>query len=333
MRWRFLALIALLACRVAGGETAVSNRLSLIKPQPEVVQNVRCSDCHTRPNPTKTDPALVPCPRFAREKGPDVVLIDQLSAQYVPVIFAHKLHAQMTEMTGGCAACHHFNPSHKILPCRECHSGTERENLAKPGLRGAYHRQCLNCHREWSHETDCVVCHARKTASSAAVVLPDPTDIMGILHPNAEQPVIKTYRTKHEPGRLVTFRHQDHVRRYGFRCVNCHREQNCSRCHKPENGAVQVKTLKEHHSPCAACHETGEDKPELCSHCHADEATPPFRHDKTGLVLDENHQDAACRDCHEGSQFDRKPTCSECHEEKDKITYPEKLPGKRVNKS
>ena len=65
-------------------------------------------------------------------------------------------------------------------------------------------------------------------------------------------------------------------------------------------------------------------------HCHSDKETPPFSHEKTGLVLDDNHRDNACSDCHVGSKFDQKPVCSECHEEEEKISYPEKLPGKKV---
>lgn len=329
MRCTSIAIITSLALRLTGAEPA-NDQGKLIKPQSAVVQNGRCSDCHTCSSPTQKDPCLVACPRFSPGRGPEVALIDQLSIQYVPVVFAHKLHAQMTEISGGCALCHHFNPSHKILPCRECHSTSNLENLAKPGLKGAYHRQCLNCHREWSHETKCVVCHAKKTANSVAVVVPDPTDIMGILHPNAEEPLIQTYETKYEHGKLVTFRHQDHIKRFGFRCVDCHREQNCSRCHKSESVAVRTKSLKEHHSPCATCHETAEEKTESCAHCHSGKETPPFSHERTGLVLDEKHKDAACADCHLGSKFHTKPACSECHEAQEKMTYPEKLPGTKV---
>jgi len=278
-----------------------------------------------------------------------VVLLDQLSSQYVPVIFAHRLHAQMTGISGGCEVCHHFNPAHRILACRECHSASNPESLAKPGLKGAYHRQCLNCHREWSHETACAVCHAKKTADSTRVVLPDPTDIMGILHPNAKEPVIKIYQTSYEHGTLVTFRHEDHVKRFGFKCVSCHREQNCSRCHNNGSGPARVRTLKEHHSPCATCHETGNEQtaksPNLaanrnahppkdtCAGCHADKETRPFSHEQTGLALDDSHKDAACPDCHTAAGVNRyrvSPTCSSCHEEQEKISYPSKLPGKQL---
>jgi hypothetical protein len=257
-----------------------------------------------------------------------VVLIDQLSVQYVPVVFAHKLHAQMTEMTGGCALCHHYNPSRRILRCRECHSTSSGKNLEKPGLKGAYHRQCLSCHREWSHETECSVCHAKKTAESQTVVVPDPTDIMGILHPNVEEPIIKTYETDCEQGKLVTFRHREHVSQFGFKCVSCHREENCSSCHEPQEARVQMKTLQEHHAPCAICHQISETEPATCVHCHSDRETPPFTHASTGLALSEDHEIAECADCHVDSRFREKPTCSGCHDED--ISYPDKLPGTRI---
>ena len=329
MRRSLIFFAVLLWFRLAGAEPP-SNQEKPTEPQSTGVQAGRCSECHTCSSPTRRNPCLVPCPRSTTNGGPDVVLMDQLSAQYVPVIFAHKLHAQMTEISGGCAVCHHFNPSHKMLACRECHSTTSPDDLAKPGLKGAYHRQCLNCHREWSHETECAVCHAKKTAESVPVAVPDPTDIMGILHPNVEEPTVKVYETKYEHGSLVTFRHEEHVKLFGFKCVSCHREQNCSRCHEPQGKQEHIKTLKEHHSPCASCHETAAENSKSCVHCHSDKETPPFSHEKTGLVLDDNHRDNACSDCHVGSKFDQKPVCSECHEEEEKISYPEKLPGKKV---
>lgn len=330
-----IALVTLWLFRLAGAETSGPAERPSQSPN-ATARPVNCAECHTSSTPTKKDPSLAPCPRSASQQGPEVVLLDQLSSQYVPVIFAHRLHAQMTEISGGCVLCHHFNSAHRILACRECHSVSNPESLAKPGLKGAYHRQCLNCHREWSHETECAVCHAKKTADSARVILPDPTDIMGILHPNAKEPVIKIYQTTYEHGTLVTFRHEEHVKRYGFKCVSCHREENCSRCHGTENAATNTKALKEHHAPCAICHQTGERKTDVCGGCHADKETPLFAHDQTGLALDDTHKDAACLDCHTAtglSKYRDPPTCSGCHEEKEKISYPARLPGKKVRSS
>ena len=61
-------------------------------------------------------------------------------------------------MGGGCENCHHYNTSGPILKCSSCHeSSRKREDVSIPDLKGAYHRQCMDCHREWSHDT--VVIH------------------------------------------------------------------------------------------------------------------------------------------------------------------------------
>jgi len=293
-----------------------------------------CSDCHLSAAPTRDKPELVPCPRHAVSTGPAVVLLDQLSDQYVPVVFAHQLHAEMTEMTGGCVLCHHHNPNGVALPCRECHgSNSTPLTLEHPGLRGAYHRQCLNCHREWSHKTDCAVCHAKKTADSVPIQVPDPTDIMGVLHPNVEEPELVLYDTDSEEGSKVVFRHQDHIHRFGFGCVRCHREESCSRCHNEEKNVTTPMSLEQHHRPCSSCHLTTEPDPgvsgveKACGHCHANQALPPFNHATTGLTLNEDHADWDCTECHRDAQYNEPPSCVECHEAD--FTFPEKSPGKQ----
>ncbi len=298
-----------------------------------VAQPLNCTECHTSGHPTKSNPCLAPCPRSAPKQGPDVVLLNQLSSEYVPVIFAHQLHAQMTQMSGGCAICHHHNSANRIMACRECHSASHPESLAKPGLKGAYHRLCLNCHREWSHETQCSVCHARRTANSTRVVLPDPTDIMGLLHPNVKEPVIKIYQTACDQGTLVTFRHQEHVRHYGLKCATCHREEDCSRCHDTGLSLDRTKTFEQHHSPCSLCHQTGDKVTKACAGCHSDKEIPPFTHKEAGLVLNDTHQVAECSDCHTGSgptKYRDPPSCSNCHEKQENISYPARLPGTKV---
>ena len=326
MRRPLIALITLLAFPPAGIQAATpateTTNVSSATPR-----EVRCLDCHTCLHPTKADPCLVPCPRPTSAQGPAVVVLGQLSAQYEPVIFAHRLHAQMSEMSGGCAVCHHFNPAHKILACHDCHSESNPGTILKPSLRGAYHRLCLKCHREWNQDTKCSVCHALKTANSAPVVAPDPSDVMGILHPDVKEPVTKIFQTTYERGKLVTFRHQEHVRRFGFKCADCHHEENCSDCHQPEAASLHARSLNEMHMHCAICHQTT-GSPEVCAHCHSNREIPPFNHEQTGLALNENHQVADCVDCHVGGRFHLKPTCSACHETD--ISYPAKLPGTRV---
>jgi hypothetical protein len=82
--------------------------------------------------------------------GPDVVILDELQKLYDPVRFDHRAHAQMVSFSGGCEVCHHYTPPDADHPaCVSCHpKEIAHEDIAQPGLKGAYHRDCLDCHRE-----------------------------------------------------------------------------------------------------------------------------------------------------------------------------------------
>lgn len=322
-----IALVTFLALAAVGVKTPVRATEATNTPL-DAPQEVRCSECHTCATPTAAKPCLVPCPRPMPAQGPEVVVLKQLSSQYKPVIFAHRLHARMSEMSGGCAVCHHFNSTHRIQACSDCHSATQPGTILKPSLRGAYHRLCLKCHREWNSNTKCSVCHASKTEDSSPVVPPAPGDIMGMLHPDVREPVVKVFQTSCPRGRLVTFRHQEHIQRFGFQCADCHHEENCRDCHQPKAASLQAGNLNEMHARCARCHQTT-GNPKVCAHCHSDQEIPPFSHKQVGLVLSADHKEIAkCTDCHVRARYRQKPTCSTCHE-KD-ISYPAKLPGTKV---
>ena len=310
---QLVARVVLVAIFLHGSGRAGAEGRGVV-PDTAATPQQLCSDCHSCPRPSLDGPCLIRCPRVAAHRGPEVVLLDELSDQYVPVIFAHALHADMTGMTEGCVICHHHSPSDVVTACRECH-GNDRGSgsFRQPSLKGAYHRQCLNCHREWSHETQCSVCHAKKSAGSVPVEIPDATDIMGILHPNIEEPDIKLYRTEYPDGEMVTFRHHEHVNRFSLQCVDCHREQSCSRCHDADSRIGRAPTLEEHHAPCSDCHDTVTEDRETCFRCHASGETPPFTHEtRTGWPLRGYHEVLSCQSCHpQGPPFT--PTDSECH--------------------
>ncbi len=279
-----------------------------------------CSVCHSSGNPGLED--LIPTRRCARPKSrekldeagaaaPDVVIIDQLSDIYVPVAFPHALHADMVAMADGCGTCHHHGEEGKIVSCRACHNGgVSTENLGQPGLKGAYHRQCLGCHREWSHDTDCVFCHAKRVAGAENTVHLDPTDITGRLHPNVSVPEKRVYPTPElEEGLMVTFYHKDHVVLFDRKCVDCHRKENCSRCHDITQPQRHVR--EDPHQDCVQCHDTDGD----CTFCHMDHEVPPFDHGRrTPFMLKAFHRDVACKKCHTESTFamERKK-CDDCH--------------------
>ncbi len=284
--------------------------------------DLACGLCHVSDDPAEGSAELRACPRpravggdHSSEEAPDVILIDKLADIYVPVVFPHKLHAAMTEMGGGCETCHHNNPPGPILACDECHGGPSNPaNLRQPSLKGAYHRQCLNCHREWTHETDCAVCHAKAAPGVVPRLPEDPTDIMGMLHPNVEVPDKAVYNIPDlEDTPVVTFHHKMHAETFGLKCAECHRQESCSRCHDPE--AHHARKREDPHQDCAQCHQ-----PELdsdCTYCHKERETPAvFDHALlTGHALEAWHGSVGCRQCHPGERrfTPAAAACEVCH--------------------
>ena len=334
---------------------------------------INCIECHTCKNPTFKEPCLKIIPGFKRttavieftvNDAPDFITIDTLSNRYEASVFSHKLHAEMSAMSGGCSSCHHHNPPGKILACIECHEPSKkRDDISKPGLSGAYHQQCLNCHRDWSHETNCTVCHAEKGSAKKG----DKSALAAKTHSKIKAPLKRVYQTEYEDGPLVTFFHDAHSNQYGLRCEDCHKDESCSRCHDtsgkfkaPEKEAhencischekevddncakchdakerasfnhasVGWKLNKYHKSlSCQSCHKGGKFTrlSKNCISCHKNFKEGSFNHKVTGLTLDENHIENDCSDCHIDGNFSKKPSCSDCHEG---YTFPAKIPGK-----
>ncbi len=291
------------------------------------------------------------------ETAPETVILDELEDAYEPVPFDHLSHAKMAEMWNGCVTCHHRTPqvveqsdesttltlllaktqedAGEIPACKSCHAVLADEgDIRMPSLKGAYHRQCLNCHQEWMHENACVICHEPKDNGHTVQGAPSPGDIMGRMHPPIPEPDDKHYDTRFTPadGGNVLFRHREHTVDFGIKCVNCHRKDNCSHCHGGSEDTSAQKPLRPgmtweaSHEPCMACHQK-----DRCRHCHYKDGQPPpsaFDHRRTGQELDEEHLSLACALCHEDLQFEPTPTCgsTECHPDS-RIEYPDQLPG------
>ena len=287
------------------------------------LQNINCKTCHTCDVPTKQDPCLVACPRNemvtvrqSPEEGPNVVILDELVDKYQPVTFSHKVHAQMSEMSGGCANCHHYNTSGPILKCSECHSvERKREDISKPDLEAAFHRQCINCHKEWSHSTNCNSCHVKKGIEVKQKETKD------INHPQVIEPEKLIYETNYDKGKIVTFYHDEHTKLFGAECISCHQNDNCTRCHDTKNVNTISSNLPEritrpateHHQPCFKCHENDE-----CSKCHMDKPAGKFDHKiSTGWALNRFHEKLECSNCHGANNKFVKLNnkCTSCHKE------------------
>ncbi|WP_051283716.1 sulfate respiration complex hexadecaheme cytochrome HmcA [Desulforegula conservatrix] len=115
------------------------------------------------------------------EDIPEKILIKDLSNKYEPVEFPHRkivkalvnninnnklasyFHAEKGTI---CQGCHHNTPPGKQPPrCVSCHvKQAQDKGSFKIGLMGAYHLQCMGCHKEMGMEkpVSCTDCHKEK---------------------------------------------------------------------------------------------------------------------------------------------------------------------------
>lgn len=120
---------------------------------------------------------------------PQTVTIDRLAQYFTPVTFDHQMHQDVAS----CARCHHHTTGDAAEPqcagchagrkaatvaCRDCHTAEPfaaaavrekeqdrtRYHIDKPGLKAAYHRNCLGCHEEVGGPLGCDDCHAKTAA-------------------------------------------------------------------------------------------------------------------------------------------------------------------------
>ncbi len=287
----------------------------------EAVKEVDCEHCHVCEQPTYDEPCLKDqsCPRdvaaakLSPELGPDVIILDQLEDLYVPVRFNHRAHATMTEMDGGCPTCHHFTPPDRPHPeCRECHPGSVLlSDIAQPGLKGAYHRQCLGCHVEWDSSTECEICHAKK--AGGALHGSATTFTTEIHHTPIEISDLIVMKTEYEEGDEVPFHHSAHVKLYGAECSLCHMHQNCSSCHVHAEASHPMGDPDkiDLHDTCYRCHDDNN-----CEYCHGRAHDDRFDHADTGWLLKSYHASVGCTTCHarqNNGLTKPDPRCAACH--------------------
>lgn len=120
--------------------------------------------------------------RVPADKIPETVVIDVLSSEYKPSNFPHRKVVQAIidrveksdmakafhrDQESLCMGCHHNSPKTLEPPkCASCHSKKGPAEDGRPGLKGAYHGQCITCHQKMDVKaiaaTDCVKCHELK---------------------------------------------------------------------------------------------------------------------------------------------------------------------------
>jgi hypothetical protein len=111
------------------------------------------------------------------------------------VVFDHSMHVDLGE---SCAVCHHHGTGAPVQDenCARCHSNAEKTTVVtckechpvdpfsaeylrereldvnlyhrdKPGLKAAYHQNCMGCHEQMGGPTGCQDCHTRNEAGDA----------------------------------------------------------------------------------------------------------------------------------------------------------------------
>ena len=122
---------------------------------------------------------------------PDTVELGSIAKYYEPVEFDHEMHVGLVE-SNGCSICHHHTLGTTVIDpiclrchassfktesvaCRDCHPAKRFDatylakleedvhlfHVEKPGLQGAFHQSCLECHKENDAPTGCQDCHVR----------------------------------------------------------------------------------------------------------------------------------------------------------------------------
>ncbi len=282
--------------------------------------NITCAICHTCEFPTKQELCLNKgfCVRSEMTAGsegmPDhgLMVLDELEKVYNAVLFDHGKHAQMSEMSDGCESCHHFVPPSTGHPaCQECHAPEGLHSKIQPGLKAAYHRQCLDCHNEWDTETHCELCHTKKVGGLS----PDQVDSLPFQRhktPLAVKDLI-VFETTYDGGTKVPFHHLNHVEKYNRDCSVCHENESCSSCHVhgSESHPLGLLSNVDLHDTCYKCH----DKEKGCKECHGRNPNDLFNHNETGWKLQPYHAVLQCKDCHHkhGKYSANDPRCLTCH--------------------
>lgn len=151
---------------------------------------VTCAACHTGELASLDQAARAPDPKTLFPAGlPDRIEVGLLADAYEPCQVEHaKIATKLTEISNAsklatyfhrpettvCAGCHHVAPVEKGKPvpgCASCHAARRMPTGNVPTLLGAYHQQCLGCHRamgypETAMPQNCTGCHAARAPGS-----------------------------------------------------------------------------------------------------------------------------------------------------------------------
>lgn len=122
--------------------------------------------------------------------APETVEISSLARLYGVVAFNHAMHTEIasceqchhhttgSEVTNpNCHRCHATSGEAATVACKDCHSAEpfsqgelgkldnpQLYHIDKPGLKAAYHLNCVGCHQQMGGPTGCQDCHTMTEA-------------------------------------------------------------------------------------------------------------------------------------------------------------------------
>jgi len=153
-----------------------------------------CGTCHTGELASLDVVRKLPDPKeLFPEDLEDELEIKVLENEYQPSKVKHlQILRKLTEISNEsklaqhfhveentvCAGCHHLGPLEKraqVPSCATCHTVRKEPESAIPTLLGAYHQQCLGCHKQMGGKEEdmpqtCTGCHEEKKEEQAQAV-------------------------------------------------------------------------------------------------------------------------------------------------------------------
>ncbi len=109
---------------------------------------------------------------YKLSRFPHLAIVKKLNNILSDSRLARYFHKDETTI---CSGCHHYSPveaKKKVPLCSTCHTVRKELQKAVPTLLGAYHQQCLGCHREMGEKEEkmpqaCNGCHEEKISEQA----------------------------------------------------------------------------------------------------------------------------------------------------------------------